>query len=623
MSSSPRHPDPGQTYSLFRRSFIERHICRNGRVLEEVILVERAADGTLPLLDPVCRTSEELVREDIDRWRPLTYDGYPLLYPSADVADPSAFVATDDDGPHNFYIAGGGDNPLLRGGLALATFSIEVLLGVGTWSYEYARRLFAFLLASEARGDDDSYTGIMLRRRNVSAATQLASVDELCGLILGLYFFALAATERGEDADRTNAQNLLRHVGDALKRNDYNLGGRGAEWIFQWPFGRVFKEITGYAEQSDRTVPYLPDGATSVTATLAKTLVAALSLDLEDLATGDTVDASYTPLDLFDDWLDKYPDYLRGVLDANGVTSLVTASTTFETLDPPQIKLAFFNATMGAHALLMSLLPAGVDGDARRRIAEAGNELFRDLCYGDDALLEPSSGYNPGERNVYFGLVAQRCLREMGDPVDDQGWRSHVGIMWLPLERTEAYWLPDLPCAPLGDAAPFADTAPGWGEAFTWEHPDPAHSFLSPPRLWTSGDVTKHLGISAAELEALDADKLAPVYAGAADPSKGLRVETCGLDLLFPRMLAAYLQLTAPPLIDDPVDAPIASLPCDGPAPGGRFAGNHHTKKVHDLTRLRPECNYDEITEEHLRSFFHLVDAHRMGYDNCDWCFSA
>ena len=62
-----------------------------------------------------------------------------------------------------------------------------------------------------------------------------------------------------------------------------------------------------------------------------------------------------------------------------------------------------------------------------------------------------------------------------------------------------------------------------------------------------------------------------------------------------------------------------------GPGPGGatgkRYLGNAHTRELHDLQKVTPQCQIDEIPVD--RRFFvsRIEDALALGYDYCAYCF--
>ena len=129
-------------------------------------------------------------------------------------------------------VAGGGDNPLYEGGLALATFSLEHLHQVSPNSITYAKRLFEFLETSEEKEygqltgltpRDQGGQGYFRRTRSYwrEAGSWGASTDELVGVFLGLHYF-IAATQTQSDLAAYNqrAKNLLVRI--ARKINNRN-----------------------------------------------------------------------------------------------------------------------------------------------------------------------------------------------------------------------------------------------------------------------------------------------------------------------------------------------------------------------------------------------------------------
>lgn len=55
------------------------------------------------------------------------------------------------------------------------------------------------------------------------------------------------------------------------------------------------------------------------------------------------------------------------------------------------------------------------------------------------------------------------------------------------------------------------------------------------------------------------------------------------------------------------------------------FLGNKNTMEVHDLMRQNANCQINEIKFEHRKYFIPdtLTQAHKEGFDNCDYCIGG
>jgi Baseplate J-like protein len=53
----------------------------------------------------------------------------------------------------------------------------------------------------------------------------------------------------------------------------------------------------------------------------------------------------------------------------------------------------------------------------------------------------------------------------------------------------------------------------------------------------------------------------------------------------------------------------------------GMYMGNLHSRELHDLSRIRPQCQIERMRPEHRVFFGTVEEAKRQGYDLCGWCF--
>lgn len=598
MPTTPQNVIDDNYYQIYRRGLINRHIASNGRFLQVTALVRVSENGILQLFDPIKRDSIERYN-NYDQFR---YTGYPLMVPEPFGVKSNGATEIDlgDGITRKYCLVAGGDNPLLYGGLAMATFSMEYICNLGNNSLEVAKNLYSFFLASEALDDQGRRTGLMLRRRSFWHIATVASTDELCGLLIGLLFFHRAAKKANDEALVTSIVELTKRIAQNLQDHDYNLPGKGFDAMYQWSFGRVFKDITGNPYRSDDTIPGVPDFIGSTLSDLG----GALAGDIEDavsLLLGPLKFLEeYRPVDLFD-----------GVLKTLG--TIYKVGSALNEVPLIEIDRKFFNVTMTTHALLMALISDPVNSEDKKKIAEIAGETFlKDFCSDNSYAAD-------GRQNVLMGVVAKLCF-ERG-PVRDWelSWRLRIAEMCAPLEKPSGYWCHDLPLASIKDSGlqPMMNSVGKWGEAFTWEHADPNHSFGTEPRLWNFRKAKIELGFNfkswGDDKNALD---LLTFYGNTIDQTQ-IHLEAAGLDYLFPRMLMAYLGYLPAPQFDETEPE---YLPANGAAANELYLGNRNTKEVHRLDRLSPLCNFSRMVATNKTSYSKLSDAHGEGMDNCKHC---
>lgn len=273
-------PDPldvagDDLYRIYRRGIITRHIASNGRFLESIALeslddasnfasgdtsyveirsrigVERSSpQAVLRIPKSACRYSIEVdllqptqagmfaVRPMV--WAPLLA---PIKYPGIPLFDryltrpPASPWLPQSGGFRRFSIkrhywalcSSRADNPAYYGGMALAAFSQEHILGVSPCSLTYARKLVEGLLAMEM----SDHNGYLIRYdRWHSKAGEVkkirgASAEELLGLMVGLMYYL-----RAEDAIHP-----LREKAEALRERVLSrLAGGGPNSKYDHPF---------------------------------------------------------------------------------------------------------------------------------------------------------------------------------------------------------------------------------------------------------------------------------------------------------------------------------------------------------------------------------------------------
>lgn len=470
-------------YENYRRGLIERHICKNGRFIQAVLLCQKKKDLDVGWL-PKRRTTEQT-----PGGLPIAYEAYPVVL----------------DGK----VIGGGDNPLLSGGLLMMVFAIEDMLGVSKHSLKYASKLLDFFESSQ-KG-----LGRLFRRRNWWRESVHVSKDEMTGALLGLDFYIQALRNHPElRQERDRAMNMMRSIGAYLQRTKYEPVNT---WVFQFPFTRLFKFNLGASMLSGVTIPRNPNVKDP---TLNKLLAILKTLSL--------LNYWYKPKHLYRDTMKYLPVAYQGA----------------STIDYPR---KFFNVALYCHTSQM-IFNKLVKSKVRKEMWRAFKTMF-------DYFARPGSraGQGEGAQNAYLGVVAHAFARSVGSrSVDDLAPKMYKTTL-----NPEGVWAPNLPIFCLPGAMKFHHYYEGseerlWGERFTWEHRDPKGHYLQ----WHWGKVTGSIGPpSRLELEEVE-------YA---DQSKGFVVETAGLGLLVVQALAAYYKLAPAPKLEN--DHVLQTFPLDGASP--------------------------------------------------------
>lgn len=343
--------DTTNLYDTYRRGLITRHLCETGRVMSYVLL--GGVEGT-------------------DAARTIEVNGKPY-----------GFKITRVDNK----AVGGGDSPVHHGGLALATFSIETLLGYKE-SFQFADLIVQFLLQSQA---------IMGPRHNLWRDPEEITKDDLCGLLLGLHYYLRAAKQADDVPRQTQALKLLRALGEGLKADEYSQGG---SWLFQFPFTRVFKFGLGSSYLSRSTWPDL----WGVGDEFLQILGAFRAL------TGDPW--IYRPQDLYFDtmgWLPK----VHGLANILGVRG------------------HFHNLALYLHTALM-IHDNPVNRKVRKRLFDGIRELWESYALN----------HGGGSDNQYLAVVAAAIADKAGKSLYGTGDRIRKLI-------TGSDWGVDLPVSPL------------------------------------------------------------------------------------------------------------------------------------------------------------------------------
>lgn len=469
-------------YERYRRGLIERHICKNGRLLQALLLCQPKKDADVDWL-PRRRTTEKL-----SDGVPIAYEGTPVVL----------------DG----QVVGGGDNPLLSGGLLMMMFAIEDMLGVSKHGLYYCERLLRYFEASQME------PGMLYRKRNWWRDSAHVSKDEMTGMLLGLDFYLEAVRRRGPSSEMHRIRQLMRNVGAYLQKHKYEPA---FTWVFQFPFTRLFKFDLGMSMLSGVTIPSNPNTGDKMMDRLLSILRVMSGLNYW-----------YKPKHLYRDTMKYLPRAYQG------------ASIT----DYPR---KFFNVALYCHTAQM-IFNKPVKSKVRKEIWRAFETMFNYF-----ARKGGQSGQGEGAENAYLGLVAHAFANSVGTT----SVVTRAREMYLPTLNPEGLWAPDLPIFCLPGAMLFHHYYAGspdrlWGERFTWEHRDPKGHYLQWHWAKAHGSIGPPNKIDLEDVE----------YA---DQSKGYVVEAAGLGLPVVQALAAYYNLGPVPRLED--DSLFETLPLDGPVP--------------------------------------------------------
>ncbi|MFX0203067.1 MAG: hypothetical protein ACFFCW_43745 [Candidatus Hodarchaeota archaeon] len=229
-------PDPrSNSYNRYRQGLVKRHIVCSGRYLSEMWLKE---------FDP---------EKDFHRF--LAHKR--IFTPPGQDSSRTYIPWVDEHG----VVAGGGENPLLRGGILMAAFSIEYLIKKHASSLKYAGKLIDYFESCEATNSSGDRTGFFMRCQHLltkKEIEQAASTDEIVGLVLGL-FYLYRATKNVDTRTNERTRELAFRLGTYLKAYAYFLippvgvltgpdelhRGCLGIFVFQWALERAFIEITG------------------------------------------------------------------------------------------------------------------------------------------------------------------------------------------------------------------------------------------------------------------------------------------------------------------------------------------------------------------------------------------
>jgi hypothetical protein len=260
-------------YDRMRDGYIRRHILAEGRGLSSVWLKE---------YEPCVDSKELLYQSRTEKVEGRTRVYVPWIAKCVRLGLlPAVCGNSVEEGSSIIY--GGDENPLLRGGLAMATFALEYIAYQRPDSLEHAMKLFEYTEKSEWRDPTtNQLTGFFLRSRwpgNVHETGKeyfFASTDEISGMSLGMLYLsnainiAILYKTPGLDLSkvmdvRYRIRSLTDRLASQLRNNFYlivPLKREGNTWKeiglplqrqkgwagtypFEWFFSRGFRSITG------------------------------------------------------------------------------------------------------------------------------------------------------------------------------------------------------------------------------------------------------------------------------------------------------------------------------------------------------------------------------------------
>ncbi|MHC4182740.1 MAG: Ig-like domain-containing protein [Planctomycetota bacterium] len=252
-------------YGRFRRGYLRRHLLDVGRGYSFIWLKEYEPGIDHDELLYFSRTLREGADEPTKLYIPWirSCGGSISNCGTGNSIDCGASVSENSS-----VLYGSDENPLLRGGLAMATFALEN-------NVNEAIRLLKYFEKSEWIDNEGKRTGFFLRSRNPGDPGKheestceyfYASADEIVGMTLGLYYLHDTLKgyspdiilAEGRVSDITNRiEQLVTRLGNFMKANYYFLippqglpqklhtGWYGGFYL-QWYLNAGFHAITGH-----------------------------------------------------------------------------------------------------------------------------------------------------------------------------------------------------------------------------------------------------------------------------------------------------------------------------------------------------------------------------------------
>jgi hypothetical protein len=507
-------------------------------------------------------------------------------------------------------IAGGDDNPLYEGGIALATFSLEHIHGVSPHSLTYAKQLFEFIEESEEQNyivllaGEGRHSGFLRRTRNYwhSASSWGASTDELVGVFLGLRYF-LDATLQDAPEYYIRAKYLLKRIAVYISSHNWiymdsriaslesyleTIGNKKlfdksiGTLIFQYPFSRVFKE-------------YLDGNSYSGPDTVGE-LEAILSIIADKKVEGDYFEESLS--DLAIGMAGLLMPGTHSEIYEEVINSAYPISRS-EGHDPNK----FSNHRMLLHTSWLVLDSRVVGADRKKTFARRLVRYIHRMWGGAPGFP------GPARENLLFSIVAKRCFQllsdeEIKDELDLPGpdWLQRNSVRkykeevdrvikkyitdaqqtWqVNLPLGEPNWDPQAP----GEWMPWMSGWPplGFGRNHAWRYKDKNFRIWTRSSSLTPEKAFKNLGPYYTKQGQLNLEVILanlkkyarvgykiddPLYDRLFTHGSGLffKIEAGGMDFMFMRMLLTHMGERARPSLPDK-DTQYSILPWSGASP--------------------------------------------------------
>lgn len=241
-------PAGGGQYLAYKQAYVRAHILEVGRGLSDVAMKQFEPERDPPGL--------------LDHSLTLTFQGRTHVY----VPWLKSTQQSDGNSLPVGVIYGGDENPLLRGGLAMAAFALEYKATGSRETLRHAVRLLQWVSISEYQS-----SGFLLRTRHPGELRPdghyfFASADEIAGVMLGMTYLCDALRSRPQTDSVLRAadaqtlavlQGLVSRIAGQLSANAYFIvpplglphrerqAGWSGLYVFEWYLRQAFKFVLG------------------------------------------------------------------------------------------------------------------------------------------------------------------------------------------------------------------------------------------------------------------------------------------------------------------------------------------------------------------------------------------
>lgn len=568
-----------QLYERWRTGLIKRHICADGKLDENTFIILRDDQAGLVREDFSRRRGMEtwtgVNEQESNTGQPIEKIWWPIGMKSKEVRNDEDLLDKID-----FKLAmgesfGGGDNPLLSGGWALAVFSMEAEAGF-PHSIRYAYMLFNYIASCEAS------PGFF--RRRTGHKIKDASTDELLGIVIGLQFYCKALRTLGRTSELSAVVGLASRLGKNLERHGYWLlpdsvdydryYGQGQTpnlnnqrtYVFAHPIRQALKFITGetydakwnegefvyyfgYSLYDPRRYILFPPPKFGFGAYLEAEAVKKLNVSKWNFFK--TFLAGFSGAKTITETLSNILDGAVGLLDEIGIDTSLD-------LSPPTLdNVKNFNCVMISEACIMLLELysdnlGGFSNGRADRIAKTINAIrslnlrsensfyaivngmalrLQNKQLGDDLIRVISHVENPAKWQHDLPLGRIKLLEYLytdTDPTDrDEKKFVDEARGWLDLESGIANWKARMQSRSM----PFDyNWQERWGDRRCWELLDSNRNYASE---WSAQRSVRG--------EGPDYKKFLTYYFE--NGCREIKIEACGLDMLFGRALSGHWRL--------------------------------------------------------------------------------